>query len=570
MRKMAKISAFCSVSIIALAAIIYLQGYAITRAVIGLPPFVIAAQAPTTTHVEMRDGVSLETHIYLPEGNGPWPTLLIRDPYSWLSKFCGLFARYNYACVHQDVRGRFGSEGLWYPLINERRDGLDTLDWLVKQPWQDGNIATFGPSYVGLVQWSMVDALPPEVKTVIADISHGDWNKIVHRNGHFVQGVVTPWALALHKSEASVEGMAGHHPAAENHSLYLGGERAWYLDYLNHPQSSDDYWHSNAYTQARDAHKAASVPILMSGAWHDFFLDGQLSVFEELPTRADSLFVIGNGTHGVTGSLKDILASRRDLLVLTLDWLAHHLRGETVASLPAPGYLLQNNVDFSRRHFNSWPGFSATKQFYLGSLNRSVSCDGGELLDKKPLDKDSEGLAAQSFVYDPRNPVPSLGGSFSLKQGGVIEQGSVNCTRGDVLSFQSPVFKQGLTISGSIGVSLKVSSDADDSAFTVKLQEKLADGRVLNIRDDITSLSFRKGASSRQTYAANSIVDLIFDLTPIVWQLRPGSALRLDISSSNYPIFNAHPNIEGNWALTAEHKKAKQTVYAGELTIPLQ
>ena len=107
----------------------------------------------------MRDGVNLTTDILMPTDGGPFPTVLIRLPYDRGSdmSFCLGTAMHlskrGYAVVIQDTRGRYDSEGKWYPFINEVDDGHDTVKWVANQSWCDGNIGTSGASYFGLTQW---------------------------------------------------------------------------------------------------------------------------------------------------------------------------------------------------------------------------------------------------------------------------------------------------------------------------------------------------------------------------------------------------------------------------------
>jgi predicted acyl esterase len=141
----------------------YFQFPHLVRLVLDAPPFTAKAGEHRTVRVPMRDGVELETHVFFPKGEGSWPTILMRDPYGFADVMsCPLFVRFGYVCVEQDTRGKGGSGGEWRPLVHERNDGLDTLNWLVRQPWQNGNIALFGSSYLGMVQWAMIDALPSE------------------------------------------------------------------------------------------------------------------------------------------------------------------------------------------------------------------------------------------------------------------------------------------------------------------------------------------------------------------------------------------------------------------------
>jgi predicted acyl esterase len=115
-----------------------------------------------------------------------------------------------------------------------------------------------------------------------------------------------------------------------------------------------------------------------------------------------------------------------------------------------------------------------------------------------------------------------------------------------------------------------VSSDAPDTAFTVKLSERFADGRVYNIRDDISTLSMRNGASRRVGYKPGEEVEVMFDLTPILWRLKPGSSLRLDISSSSAPSFFPHPNRAGLWSAVADPSVARQSIYGGLVELPFE
>lgn len=563
MKKLLKGLLAFSMLLVVIGAITYWQRAAVFRLYAGLPPFQSTLGDVVTKQLAMRDGVELATRIFLPEGDGPWPAVLIRDPYSEDQLFCGLLVHYGFACVHQDTRGRYDSGGDWYPAINERHDGLDTLDWLIQQPWQNDRIATYGGSYVGLVQWAMIDEMPEQVKTVVADISHGDWYRIVQRNGHFAQGIITDWALGLHDSEASLEEMAAQHPMVDSNAIFLKGKKQWYHDYITHPEKTNPYWNSKPYQQVRNSYKNTRIPVLMRGAWHDFFLDGQLEFFEKLPSRKESLLVVRNGSHGESTvvNLRDALGYK---LNTDLSWLNRHLKDLHVDSIPESGYVLQNNLDDSRESFSTWPEPSSTQTLYLNALTKSKACDGGRMTNEPTDSADSV-----TYVYDPKNPVPSRGGSYHFGLD-IVDQGNDLCDRSDVLSFGTPVFEKGFTILGSMRIALNVASDREDSAFTVKLQEKMADGRVLNIRDDITSLSFRSGTGSKLTYEAGSSVAVEFNLIPIMWELKPGSSLRLDISSSNYPIYNAHPNTDKLWSLTTESKTANQTLFAGELSIPVR
>ncbi|MBP2643639.1 MAG: putative hydrolase, CocE/NonD family, partial [Firmicutes bacterium] len=112
-------------------------------------------------------------------------------------------------------------------------------------------------------------------------------------------------------------------------------------------------------------------------------------------------------------------------------------------------------------------------------------------------------------------------------------------------------------------VNLGVSSDAEDTAFTAKVMEVLPDGKAYNIRDSITSLAYRNGAKTAQTYKPGSVVDVKLELWPVTWTIKKGSRIRVDISSSNFPTYAVHSNVAGPWAQQANVKVANQTIYIG-------
>ena len=149
--------------------------------------------------VPMRDGAKLYTRVFFPAGEGPWPTVVIRDPYGKANPAMATaaeeFSDHGYAVVLQHVRGTAGSEGEWVPHKNERQDGVDALHWVAAQPWMDGNIGTFGISYRGYVQLAIADQLPAEVKTMVIGNFGLDRYKQMYQDGMFRIDLITSWAV---------------------------------------------------------------------------------------------------------------------------------------------------------------------------------------------------------------------------------------------------------------------------------------------------------------------------------------------------------------------------------------
>ena len=130
--------------------------------------------------VPMRDGVSLAIDVYLPDGPGPWPAVLVRLPYDKNGRYCWMpfisryFTERGYAFLPQDVRGKFRSGGETNAFMHEIEDGYDTIEWITQQPWADGAVGMWGDSYYGFTQWAAVASGHPALKAVVPRVTVAD------------------------------------------------------------------------------------------------------------------------------------------------------------------------------------------------------------------------------------------------------------------------------------------------------------------------------------------------------------------------------------------------------------
>ena len=575
MRRLLRFAAFAAVLALLAGALAYTLRFELLRWQLDLPAWPPSSGPVEETAVAMRDGVALATTVFQPAGSGPWPTVLIRNPYDapLVEAWCGIFVRSGYACVYQAVRGQMDSEGLWEPAVHELDDGEDTLAWLVKQPFHDGNIGWYGPSYLASVQWAAAArGLPPEVKTLIPLVFATDMYALAYQRGMFRHEILTAWAALMPERGFATENndhypaLVRHRPHVEIDETYLDTRLDWYRDYVTNPGRGDAFWQQSDVAELLAAPARTTVPVLLIGGWYDIFFAGQLADWRNLGNRAKSKFVIGPWTHlmGPGGDLE--LPNARGQAwqwELVLDWLGHHLRGDPLEQ-SADG-VVSYALGEDRWHTRpDWPPPGNEQRLYLSGLAHSPDCAGGTLASEPP-----ERAQQISYTYDPDDPVPMRGGAgslaFILADGGPVHsvlQGEL-CERPDVLSFVGEPLAEPLRIAGPVRVGLSVSSDAEDTAFTAKLIEVLPDGRAYNIRDGITSLAYRSSEWTAEPYAPGSVVPLDLELWPIEWVVGEGSRLRLDISSSNFPAFHAHPNVSGVWALQEQVQTARQTLYAG-------
>src|SRR3954469_20899995 len=150
--------------------------------------------------VKMRDGVTLRADIYRPRADGKFPVLLERTPYNKREEIgFGLKAAAGgYVVIVQDVRGRYASEGEWYPFKHESPDGYDTVEWAAALPYSDGRVGMFGGSYVGATQMLAAIAHPPHLAGICPYVTgsnyHSNWT---YQGGAFEQWFNQSWTSGL-------------------------------------------------------------------------------------------------------------------------------------------------------------------------------------------------------------------------------------------------------------------------------------------------------------------------------------------------------------------------------------
>ena len=584
-----RVFAWVAGSSVLVALFLYSMRYEIARMQEGLPGFTHTLGDEYFKMVKMRDGVSLATSIHLPAGEGSSPTVLIRSPYARFEavlrdQVCGRFVRYGYACVFQDTRGQGDSEGVWDPGNNEVQDGRDTLSWLVRQDFQNGNIGMMGPSYLTLNQYAAAaTGLPPQVKTFVPSVFAADMREALYADGMFRHETFTAWASMNRTSNTVFQGTGDEYQAAiryfpheEVDTEIFGIDMPWYQRMIDIEQSEDALYGEKIGRLVSETPERLDVPVLMIGGWYDVFIGPQIRDWNRLSTKSGSRFVLGPWTHaGSTGDAFELDNASGGLFQWRemLDWFGHHLKGDELkSSLGVNVYVMGKN---EWRHYDEWPPKTEKIAYSLRQEANSSDCSVRKLVELLKSDTEISQIPV-SFEYDPRDPVPTRGGAGMLafllpgykgaRPGNVFQRPA--CERDDIISYKTETLKDGLLISGKIKTNLIVSSTAPDTSFTFKLIEEFEDGRAINIRDAITSLAFRNGSQKPRSYEPGKKVEIEIVSWPIEWWVSPGSKLRLDVSSSDFPKYHAHSNRAGPWAKQIDTDVATQTLYGGELVLP--
>ena len=531
--------------------------------------------------VQTADGLKLKTRIYKPTTQGPWPVLVMRTPYTWLGledtdRLGQAYARRGIAYIVQYCRGKGGSEGVYEPNVNERSDGLALVNWVADQPWCK-NIGLFGESYTALTAWIIADILPEKVKGIFIHHYGVDRHLSAYSNGAFRQDILTAWAIdnaeEIKEKPAKpdldkvyFEQMA-YMPQQQMDTHFFGVELPWYRDWISHTDYTDPYWHQGVWATLRSIPPKIKVPIVVVAGHFDHHQEGTILGYNLLPeeTKAKSQLIVGawNHSHIITPQIVAFYhATGINLTTLQFQWFYDLLvKGEE----PKPDVKVYAIGEDKWHSLSSWPmkDNGNTAVYYLAK-------DG-----KLTKDNRQSSTFNCQYDYDPTNPVLSIGGetlfNSSTRRGSQL-QPEVGY-RPDVLSFVSEELTEPLLIAGQVKINLHVSTDCDDTAFTYKISEVFPDGKTYNIRTGITTLGFRNSPlGARQTYDPGTQVELHFESLPIMWQLQPGSKIRLDISSSDFPQYSVHSNYAGVWSAQGKTRVAHQTLYLdaqSSIEIPL-
>jgi putative CocE/NonD family hydrolase len=497
----------------------------------------------------MRDGVGLRTRRIAPADGGRYPTLLVRTPYGtgWqlplpiIPFIARTFASRGYNVVLQDTRGRYGSEGIFYPFVHELADGRDTLAWIAEQPWFDGRLGMWGGSYFGYTQWAVAADAPPFLKALVPILTSTDFYGLFYPGGAFSLISSLRWASSNGERRARFA-PERRLPAAtrvrpmRDATRAAGRRTPFFEDWTAHPLA-DDYWERVNLLAARERSR---IPALSVAGSYDIF--NQVQIEDYLAMRDHTWLDLGPWAHGSFAISPRRLGWKRagalGILRSSLAFLDHHLHGMELTRPRVRRYVqgCDHWVDES-----DWPPPDARRQrLYLRAGGR---------LDREPPGGEQ---GSDGYRYDPEHPVPTRGGTFLGPKAGPADQRPLE-GRPDILFYDTAPLPGPLEIAGGVRLRLFASSDAAASDFTGKLVQLPADPKrpALNLCEGIRRLNDASG----------DVIQVDVDLCNVSAVIPAGDRLRLEVSSSNFPRFDAHPNLPGNPAHATRAVVAQQTIH---------
>ncbi|MBI3649459.1 MAG: CocE/NonD family hydrolase [Acidobacteria bacterium] len=526
------------------------QGQQPATAPTGLP-----VSAKLEQMVPMRDGVKLATNIFLPQGSGPFPVVLQRTPYGKDSFSQGVAAwnKAGFAYVVQDSRGKGKSEGVYHPFVEDPQDGFDTVEWLAKQSWSTGKIGMYGASAMGIAANLAAMENPPHLTAAFVMVAR---SSIYHQSA-FMGGV---FRKELNEIWLKRQGAVDVLLETFKHAVYDGA-------YDSNEMSK--HW------------QQIHIPMYNYGGWYDIFSEGNIQNFLGLQKNGakgaagNQKLILGPWAHGQVEEVKYPANSSVGIFGgklstdLAIRWFEYWLKGQQngIMNEPPVRYYVMGDVTDAKAPGNewrtaaSWPPPAKITSYYL-------SANGGLATAQPP-----EANSSDTYQYDPKNPVPTIGGANLNIKKGPMDQRAIG-DRKDVLKYQTPVLSAPLEVTGKVSVELFVESDAPDTDFMAKLVDVYPDGTERLVLDSAFRVRFREGFNKEVFMKKGEVYKITIDLWNTSLIFNKGHRLAIHISSSNDPRFDPNPNTGKPLRADSETRVATNTIhhsraYASRALLPI-
>lgn len=561
--------------------------------------------------VPMRDGVKLATDLYIPAKNGKRiseqvPAVLLRVPYNkaeWSPDVPRFFATHGYLSASQDCRGRFQSQGKFFPFVHEPNDGYDAIEWLARHPLCNGKVGMHGVSYMSWVQYEAATQTPPHLKAMIPHCGPINAYKYSPHIGgaNLLSGLQWEVLMAMTSQEAAknpaiakkIEPMrhgqnfmnwAARMPwrrgatpiAAEPHY-----EDIVFKFFFENP-NYNDFWRQPGLGMDEYLHQFPKIPILSVVGWYEIYPRSVCDSHEAFVRRkfpAQHLLCgpwthnnqnasCGDANFGPAATKVPGIGSFQRYQV---NWFNRWLKGDARAQIGAPVKIFVMGGGDGRRgeggrinHGGSWYEGNAWPPIET-KMTHFYCHAGGVLSPQKPVQR----VASTSYDYDPRNSVSSVGrceidyghasgGGFTgmgprdqIQQEtlpGHGEPGKPIAARKDVLVFQTPPLDRDTTIAGDIRTHLHISSDAPDTDFYINLIDvyppsaDYPNGYAFPLTDGILRARYHAGFEQPKLLESGKVYELTIPIQPVANLFKRGHRIRVDISSSSFPNFDINRN----------------------------
>jgi uncharacterized protein len=537
--------------------------------------------------VEMRDGTRLNTFVFLPGSGGPrWPVILHRTPYgittantrdktdvtkAWLPSpeepLRGSILRgwrkivaHGYAAVYQDTRGRHGSEGEDRVYADDASDGRDTLEWIAGQPWSNHMVGMSGSSAGATTTFAAASTRHPTLRAFFAQAGASSiYDDVVYEGQSIEMERLWLWVArnipglsSSHRDAVigrlgvgTAELEAAATAAAARYARLEAARQAdppfiespdWmrlpltgYPDFgtwqpfldeiITHPAP-------DAFRAAHNFRRTIEIPGFHVTTWFDVFQTSVLGAFSDIQSR------VGNQKLWI-GPNEHYFVYHRNFWPRDpyFAWFDYWLKSEPTGIMDEPAVFYSPHawiedreayIPDDWRYAERWPPPEARPQRLYLRGDGSLGADG-------------PGGPPRRYRYDPRRPIPTMGGRNMLIDAGPRDQCAAQALPDYGVIYCSETLREDLTIAGEVRVTLSVQSDCPDTDFVAKLIDLYPDGRAMLLMDGVIRAMYRDPSGEPRHLAPDLVERLTVNLGHICHTFSAGHRLEVDVTSSNFP-----------------------------------
>ncbi|MGI5218488.1 CocE/NonD family hydrolase [Nocardia sp. CA-290969] len=520
------------------------------RTIKGLVPGPHDIAIQKNLRVPMDDGVELLADLITPLGETDprLPTVVIRGPYGRsgpVANQARALAREGFRVLFQSCRGTWGSGGVFTPQVDEQRDGIATHRWVRQQPWCTGTVATFGPSYMGFTQWAVAGKLQRDDPALAPDalcllVTMPDFGAITWENAAFSLRNALGWTqmmdrmihremlallLGQLRPDAELRKAFDALPLTDGDIAANGRRVHWYQDWVGHERLTDDYWTQQSHTATVPD---VTAPVYMISGWYDIFLPWQLRTYAQLAAAGrPPRLTLGPWGHLSRGMGAPAISE-------TAEFLREHFTAAPSSRVaPVRAYRTGGG---QWHDLESWPPpGTATDVLYLrpaGGLGRDRP-DGG----------------VTSYVYDPADPTPALGGPSLQPDSGPVDNAGHE-RRADVTVFRGEPLSAAVTIAGEPVARIRFRSSQPSADLFVRICDVHPDGRSMTVCDGIRRIGSIATVDTDPPPDPDGFREVEVRLWPTFHRFAAGHRIGVQISSGAHPRYARNPG-SGEPAATA-------------------
>jgi putative CocE/NonD family hydrolase len=480
--------------------------------------------------IPMRDRVILLGDILEPDAPAKG-TILITSPYGWnvvaTALTGGVFVCRDFRVVLVRCRGTFGSGGVFEPFMHEIEDGADIVAWMRGQAWWDGRFGTYGYSYSGFTQWALLTNPPPELAASVIACAPFSFGQFLYGRGAFLLSTMLEWSFVTARQEKPMvsrivgnlraRGAIGRAlaqvPLTDAADSLFGADAPWYREWLTRRDTSDEWWRRADLT---DAVERVAAPVLIQAGWQDGFVHQSIAAYARIAARGAPVgLTVGPWTH-----TQGAASGARVLVPDALAWFDEHLARLVTDTRPAEASIFIGGDNAGWQDLPHWPPATTQRVLYAGP-------------DKLLTDRVTESGTTYTFVFDPTQPTPAVGGAFISQLSPGFSTGYVDdsayASRPDVVVLTTRPLVEGIELMGTPRAVVRHRTDNPFADLYVRISDVDRRGRSVNVCDGFVRLDPNEPQQ-----------DVEITLDPAAHRFAPGHRLRLLISGG------AHPRWERN------------------------